>query len=187
MVQNLFTISKFFWKNLYTIPRTKLTKSQWFPAKFSRENKKDRDRRQKGGRSLARSLPDSHGQPGYFAVFLNHARRNLLRPATSAHLIPTVRKYSFSVIWNLSACLCFHNASEQTCLQWFASAVFKHKAALRKQSGAAQAAGKNILFACLSMLLYHRNAAFAMNSARTKPVLYPNNTQPKPNWICTNP
>ncbi len=66
-------------------------------------------------------------------------------------------------------------------MQGFASAVFKHKAALRKQSGAAQAAGKNILFACLSMLLYHRNAAFAMNSARTKPVLYPNDTQLKPN------
>lgn len=73
--------------------------------------------------------------------------------------------------------MCFHNASEQTCLQGFASAVFKHKAALRKQSGAAQAAGKNILFACLSMLLYHRNAAFAMNSARTKTQQYPTKTQ----------
>src|SRR5699024_12476195 len=38
---------------------------------FSEKIKKDRDRIQKGGRSLARSLPDSHGQPGYFAVFLN--------------------------------------------------------------------------------------------------------------------
>ena len=73
--------------------------------------------------------------------------------------------------------MCFHNASEQTCLQGFASAVFKHKAALRKQSGAAQAAGKNILFACLSMLLYHRNAPFTMNSARTKPQQYPIKTQ----------
>ena len=62
-------------------------------------------------------------------------------------------------------------------MQGFASAVFKHKAALRKQSGAAQAAGKNILFACLSMLLYHRGAAFAMNSARTKPQQYPTETQ----------
>ena len=66
-------------------------------------------------------------------------------------------------------------------MQWFASAVFKHKAALRKQSGAAQAAGKNIIFACLSMLLYHRRASFAMSAARTKPVLYPNDTQIKPN------
>lgn len=62
-------------------------------------------------------------------------------------------------------------------MQWFASSVFKHKAALRKQSGAAQAAGKNILFACLSMLFYHRGADFAMNSARTKPVPYPTETQ----------
>lgn len=62
-------------------------------------------------------------------------------------------------------------------MQGFASAVFKHKAALRKQSGAAQAAGKNILFACLSMLLYHRNAAFAMNAARTKPIQYTTETQ----------
>ena len=77
--------------------------------------------------------------------------------------------------------MCAHNASEQTCLQGFASAVFKHKAALRTQSEAAQAAGKNIIFACLSMLLYHRNAAFAMSSIRTKPVLYPNDTQYKPN------
>lgn len=109
--------------------------------------------------------------------FSTHIRRNSLRPATSAHLIPTVRNYYFSVIWNLSVCLCFHNASEQTCLQWFASAVFKHKAALRKQSGAAQAAGKNIIFACLSMLLYHRNAAFAMSSIRTKPQQYTTETQ----------
>ena len=29
--------------------------------------------------------------------------------------------------------------------------------------------------------LYHRGAFFAMNSARTKPVLYPNDTQYKPN------
>ena len=69
-----------------------------FRQNFLEKTKKDRDRRQKGGRSLARSLPDSHGQPGYFAVFLNHTRRNLLRPATSAHLIPTVRISYFSVI-----------------------------------------------------------------------------------------
>lgn len=62
-------------------------------------------------------------------------------------------------------------------MQGFASAVFKHKAALRKQSGAAQAAGKNILFACLSMLLYHRGASFTMNTACTKPVQYPTETQ----------
>ena len=62
-------------------------------------------------------------------------------------------------------------------MQGFASAVFKHKAALRTQSEAAQAAGKNIIFACLSMLLYHRNAAFAMSSIRTKPQQYTTETQ----------
>ena len=46
-------------------------KVQGFRQNFSEKIKKDRDRRQKCGRSLARSLPDSHGQPGYFAVFLN--------------------------------------------------------------------------------------------------------------------
>ena len=69
-----------------------------FRQNFSEKTKKDRDRRQKGGQSLVRSLPDSHGQPGYFAVFLIHVRRNSLRPATSAHLIPTVRISYFSVI-----------------------------------------------------------------------------------------
>ena len=53
--------------SVYSSIRTKpVTISKIFPRK-----QKDRDRRQKGGRSLARSLPDSHGQPGYFAVFLN--------------------------------------------------------------------------------------------------------------------
>ena len=47
---------------------------------FSEKIKKDRDRRQKDGRSLARSLPDSHGQPGYFAVFLNSHPAQLSAP-----------------------------------------------------------------------------------------------------------
>lgn len=46
--------------SVYSSIRTKpVTISKIFPRK-----QKDRDRRQKGGRSLARSLPDSHGQPG---------------------------------------------------------------------------------------------------------------------------
>ena len=48
--------------------------------KFSVKTKKDRDRRQKFGRFLARSLPDSHGQPGYFAVFLNSHPAQLSAP-----------------------------------------------------------------------------------------------------------
>ena len=55
----------------FTTTRTKSLQRWRSLQNFSEKIKKDRDRRQKGGRSLARSLPDSHGQPGYFAVFLN--------------------------------------------------------------------------------------------------------------------
>ena len=54
---------------------------------FSEKIKKDRDRRQKDGRSLARSLPDSHGQPGYFAVFLNSHPAQLSAPGETSRLV----------------------------------------------------------------------------------------------------
>lgn len=100
---------------------------------FSEKIKKDRDRRQKDGRFLARSLPDSHGQPGYFAVFLNS------HPAQS----PTPGYFRAS---------CSH--SQKTFF-------------LRDMKP----------LGLFVLPLYHRGAAFAMNSARTKPQQYPTETQ----------
>ena len=104
MVQKIFTISKifpltslrtliskiqplrikflFFFESRFpfTTTRTKSLRRWRSGRKSPRKNKKDRDRRQKYGRSLARSLPDSHGQPGYFAVFLNSHPAQLYAP-----------------------------------------------------------------------------------------------------------
>ena len=100
---------------------------------FSEKIKKDRDRRQKDGRSLARSLPDSHGQPGYFAVFLNSHPAQLSAPGYFR------ASYSHSQNFLL----------------------------LRDMKP----------LGLFVLPLYHRGAAFAMNSARTKPQQYPTETQ----------
>ena len=76
---------KFFillWNLLFlSLPQgQKVCKGGGLEENFSEKIKKDRDRRQKCGRSLARSLPDSHGQPGYFAVFLNSHPAQLSAP-----------------------------------------------------------------------------------------------------------
>ena len=104
---------------------------------FPRKQKKDRDRRQKCGRSLARSLPDSHGQPGYFAVFLNSHPAQLSAPG-------------------------YFRASYSHSQKTFFLRDMKP-------------------LGLFVLPLYHRGAAFAMSSVRTKPVLYPNDTQAKPN------
>ena len=150
MVQKIFTISKIFpLTSLRTLipkiqplslslPRgQKVYEGGGLEENFSEKTKKDRDRRQKCGRSLARSLPDSHGQPGYFAVFLNSHPTQLSAPG-------------------------------------YFRASYSHS--------------QKILFlrdmkplGLFVLPLYHRGAFFAMNSARTKPVLYPNDTQLKPN------
>ena len=100
---------------------------------FSEKIKKDRDHRQKDGRSLARSLPDSHGQPGYFAVFLNSHPAQLSAPG-------------------------YFRASYSHSQKTFFLRDMKP-------------------LGLFVLPLYHRGAAFAMNSARTKPQQYPTETQ----------
>ena len=98
-------------KNPSTTSRTKSLQAWRFGQKFFGKIKKPWPQTN-NRRSLARLAWQSRS-PGYFIDLLRYIG---FRPTTSAGTFPTVRIHS-SVIWSVSACLCFYSTTFPRVLQ----------------------------------------------------------------------